>query len=84
MRRFASKTAKKANKYEKNSRRQARWPRGRRTVSWIHGRLVFCGIADETLVTGKSHIRGGGSITLCSGISIEEVSDSRTTDDRLQ
>jgi len=65
MRRFASKTAKEAIKYEKNSRRKAYWARGRRTVFWVHGRLVFCRIADETFVTGKGDIRWGGSVTLC-------------------
>jgi hypothetical protein len=36
-------------------------------VNRVHRDLIFCGIADETLVVGEGDIRGGGAVTLVVG-----------------
>jgi hypothetical protein len=36
-------------------------------ISRVHCDLIFCGIADETLVVREGDIRGGGAVTLVVG-----------------
>jgi hypothetical protein len=42
-------------------------------VVGIHGNLVLCSIADQTLVVGEGNIRRGRSITLVVGDDLDTI-----------
>lgn len=40
---------------------------------WVHGNLILCSIADQTLVVGKRHIRGRCPVTLVVGNDFDTI-----------